>query len=184
MATIGWARISTTEQSLNDQVAKLNEAGCTKIFKGQQSGKSVSNEAKLQELLDYVRDGDTVVVTKLDRLGRSLKVILNLLAQLSEKGVSVKVLDQNIDTGSTDPMQKAMVHLLGLFSELEHSIIVSRLQEGQKAANKFGGRPCKLSDADKAELIKKFNDGISKSKLALEFGVSRATVLDIISKAA
>ncbi len=177
MALVGYARVSTQDQDLTAQLNALEAEGCTKTFHGKQSGKSDDNQKKLEELLDYVRGGDTVVLTKLDRMGRSLNRILITFQQLQDKGVTVKTLDGQVDTSSSDPMKKAFTQLLGLFSELEHSIIVDRLQSGRERTGKKGGKPKSLNDDQIADVRKLFADGVSKSKLAAEFGVSRMTIM-------
>jgi len=180
MSLIGYARVSTQDQDLSAQLEALEGGGCTKVFYGKQSGKSDDNQAKLQELLDYVREGDTVVLTKLDRMGRSLHKILVTIEALSNKGVSVKTLDGQVDTTSDNPMQKAMTQLLGVFAELEHSIIVDRLQSGRERTGRKGGRKKLLSPDQEKKVKKLFSTGSSKSKLSQEFGVSRATIMRVV----
>lgn len=181
MALIGFARVSTLAQELDSQITALNQVGCKKIFQGKHSGKADTNKQALNQLLDYVREGDTVVVTKLDRLGRSLSQVLTTLDSLSEKGVSFRALDQNIDTSKNDdPMAKAMIQLLGMFAELERNFIVTRTQEGKKASGNYGGRPMKLSDREQAEIKKLFASGASKSELSRRFSVSRMTIQRIV----
>ena len=179
---VGYARVSTLEQDLDVQHEKLKEAGCKRIFGGKHSGKAETNKKSLEELLDYVRDGDTVVVTKLDRLGRSLSQVLNVLDALSSRGVRFKAIDQNIDTVNDDPMSKAMVHLLGMFAQMERDFIVSRTTEGKKATGNYGGRPSKLTKEERLEIVKALKAGVSKVKLSEKYGVSRATILNVESK--
>ncbi|WP_435247102.1 recombinase family protein [Vibrio sp. nBUS_14] len=179
MANIGFARVSTQAQELTDQLTRLDEYGCIKIFSGKHSGKADTNKEVLDELLGYVRDGDTVVVTKLDRLGRSLSQVLQVLDQLKEKGVNLVALDQNIDTSNDDPMNTAMVQLLGMFAEMERNFIVSRTQEGKRASGNFGGRKPKLTDDQKKDIKAKLAGGTSKLQLSKEYNVSRGTILNI-----
>ncbi len=146
MSLIGFARVSTQDQDLSAQLELLEKAGCVKIFNGKQSGKSDDNLLKLDNLLDYVREGDTVILTKLDRMGRSLNMILTTIQKLSEMNVSVRTLDGQVDTSSENPMQKAMTQLLGVFAELEHSIIVDRLQTGRERTGRKGGRSRYIDD--------------------------------------
>ena len=181
MSLIGFARVSTQAQDLEHQTQALRDAGCSKIFQGKHSGKAEDNKSALAQLMEYVREGDTVLVTKLDRLGRSLSQVLVTLDQFQAKGVGFKCLDQNIDTTeNNDPMAKAMIHLLGLFAELERNFIVSRTQEGRKATGRLGGRPPKLTDDVKQTVRKKFTAGASKAALSREFGVSRVTIKRIV----
>ncbi|ELA8362077.1 MULTISPECIES: recombinase family protein [Vibrio harveyi group] len=180
MALIGYARVSTADQDLSAQLEALTAAGCQKIFYGKQSGKSDDNKKKLAELLNYVREGDTVVLTKLDRMGRSLNMILATIQQLQEQGVQVKTLDWQVDTTSNNAMQRAMTQLLGVFAELEHSIIVDRLQSGRERTGNKGGRKSAINEAQRKEIKQKLSDGASISALAREYGTSRATIHRII----
>ena len=179
MAYVGWARVSTQEQDLSIQLEKLKNAGCIKVFQGKRSGKSKENEQEQQKLLDYVREGDTVVATKMDRLGRSLTQVLGFIEKLKDKNVELKILDQALDTNLDDPMNKAFVQLLGMFAELEHEFIVSRTQEGRKATGRLGGRPSKLTDKQRSEIVRRLRSGITVSQLAREYDVSRATIIGI-----
>ena len=132
MTKIGYARVSTLKQDLSEQIAALEKFGCTKIFSGKHSGKAEKNEEQLNELLNYIREGDTLVVTKLDRLGRSLSQCLRTLDFLLENKIGFIALNQSIDTTkSKDPMAMAIIHLLGLFAELERNFIVERTQGGK-----------------------------------------------------
>ncbi|EIA1494023.1 recombinase family protein [Vibrio parahaemolyticus] len=180
MSFIGFARVSTQDQNLDAQIEALTEAGCIRIFHGKQSGKSDDNKAKLDELIDYVRDGDVVVITKLDRLGRSLNIILDAITRIQAKGAQVKTLDGQVDTSADDAMRKAMTQLLGVFAELEHSIIVDRLQSGRERTGKKGGRRPLLSDDQKKLAVSRLNSGDSISQIAKDMDVSRATVMRVV----
>lgn len=153
-----------------------------KSISWQAVGKSDDNQAKLDEMLEYARDGDTLVLTKLDRMGRSLNRILSTIEDLQKKGVSVKTLDGQVDTTSNNPMQKAMTQLLGVFAELEHSIIVDRLQSGRERTGRKGGRKRVLSPEQEKKVKKSFSNGASKSTLSQEFGVSRATIMRLVEE--
>lgn len=183
MALIGYARVSTMDQDLTAQIEALVQAGCEKVFHGKQSGKSEDNYKMLSALIDYAREGDVVVLTKLDRLGRSLNSILATISDLQGKGVSVKTLDGQVDTDSDGPMQKAMTQLLGVFAELEHSIIVDRLQSGRERTGRKGGKSKALTGAQVEEIGRLFKHGASKSKLAKQFNVSRATIMRALGPA-
>jgi DNA invertase Pin-like site-specific DNA recombinase len=183
MAKIGYARVSTLKQDLNEQITELKKFGCTKIFSGKHSGKAENNEEQLNELLNYIREGDTVVVTKLDRLGRSLSQCLKMLDFLLENKIGFIALNQSIDTTKRkDPMAMAMIHLLGLFAELERNFIVERTQGGKLAKvesgdlKAIGGRPKKLSQKDEEKLIKDIKKKYSINILAKKYNVSRATI--------
>ncbi|HHR5929649.1 TPA: recombinase family protein [Providencia alcalifaciens] len=183
MAKVGYARVSTLKQDLNEQIAELEKFGCTKIFSGKHSGKPEQNEEQLNELLNYIREGDVVVVTKLDRLGRSLSQCLKVLDMLTENKIGFIALNQGIDTTKRkDPMAMAMIHLLGLFAELERNFIVERTQGGKLAKvesgdlKAIGGRPKKLSEKAEEKLVKDILKGGSINELAKTYEVSRATI--------
>lgn len=183
MAKIGYARVSTTKQDLSEQIAALKKFGCEKIFSGKHSGKAENNEEQLNELLNYIREGDTLVVTKLDRLGRSLSQCLKMLDFLLENKIGFIALNQSIDTTKRkDPMAMAMIHLLGLFAELERNFIVERTQGGKLAkvesgdSSAIGGRPKKLSQKDEERLLKDIKKNYSINILANKYDVSRATI--------
>ncbi len=176
MALVGWARVSTQDQSLEQQVERLEQLQCVKIFASKHSGKAESNEAELDRLIEFVREGDTVVVTKLDRLGRSLSQVLQVVDKLTAKGAKLKALDQPIDTSNDDPMSRAMVQLLGMFAEMERNMIVERTLAGRISSGNWGGRPTKYTEEQAREMIQKMKDGVSDKKIATEYELSRATV--------
>lgn len=183
MAVIGYARVSTLKQDLNEQIVTLKKFGCTKIFSGKYSGKSKQNEDQLNELFNYIREGDIVVVTRLDRLGRSLKQCLKVLDTLTENKIGFIALNQGINTTKRkDPMAMAMIHLLGVFAELERNFIIERTQGGKLAKVEsgdlmaIGGRPKKLSKKTEEKLAKDILKGGSINVLAKKYEVSRATI--------
>lgn len=179
MSLIGFARVSTQQQDLTTQLEKLKAYGCEKIFQGKHSGKAETNKQALADLLEYAREGDTVVVTKLDRLGRSLSQVLVTLDKFKVKGIKLVAIDQGIDTSKDDAMSTAMVQLLGVFAEMERNFIVSRTTEGKEQSGNYGGRPSKLTDKQRKDINKKLKQGFSKVALSKEYGVSRATILNI-----
>ena len=193
MAKIGYARVSTTKQDLSEQITALKKFGCEKIFSGKFSGKDEDletiltrvkqNKVQLDKMLNYVREGDIVVVTKIDRLGRSLIQCLKTLDYFKQNKIGFVALDQGIDTTKRkDPMAMAMIHLLGLFAELERNFIVERTQGGKLAKvesgdlKAIGGRPKKLSQKDEEKLIKDIKKKYSINILAKKYNVSRATI--------
>lgn len=193
MAKIGYARVSTTKQDLSEQITALKKFGCEKIFSGKFSGKDEDletiltrvkqNKVQLDKMLNYVREGDIVVVTKIDRLGRSLIQCLKTLDYFKQNKIGFVALDQGIDTTKRkDPMAMAMIHLLGLFAELERNFIVERTQGGKLAKiesgdlKAIGGRPKKLSQKEEEKLVKDILKGGSINELAKKYEVSRATI--------
>lgn len=151
---IGYARVSTKEQSLNLQKDALKKAGCEKIYSEHISGTN-ANRPQLQEMIQHLRQGDIVLVWKLDRLGRSLRDLVNLISSFQDSGVEFKSLQDNIDT--TTPTGKLAFHLFAALAEFERDIISSRTKAGLDAARargRKGGRPKGLSKKaqDKARL--------------------------------
>jgi DNA invertase Pin-like site-specific DNA recombinase len=142
---IGYARISTHEQTLNLQQDALTKAGCTKIFTDTASGVK-TERIGLEEALNYVRKGDTLVVWRLDRLGRSLPHLISTMTDLEERGIGFKSLTENIDT--TTSGRKLIFHIFGALAEFERNLIRERTQAGLTAARergRTGGRPKALS---------------------------------------
>jgi len=176
---IGFARVSTQEQDLEVQLTKLDSFGCEKIFEGKQSGVSVNNDKKLKELIEFVREGDEVIVTRLDRLGRSLKTILDAIESIHNKGATLNIIDGSLNTNSDNPFSKAMINLCAVFAQLERDLIKARTREGReeaKAKGKHLGRMPALSEKQSKELLKAKLNGESVSALARQYSVSRATV--------
>ena len=172
--------MSTIEQDLTLQLKALKAEGCDEVFYGKQSGISDDNEAKLAELIRYIRKGDVVIVAKLDRLGRSLKSILSAIDEIHAKQVTLRTLDGVIDTSNNSPFAKATVSLIGVFSQLERDLIVSRTSEGRAAAMAMGkrmGRPPKISNEDRINIRKVIaSKKSSVSAQARKYGVSRTTI--------
>ena len=182
MALIGFARVSTQQQDLSEQIQVLKEYGCKKIFSGKHSGKAEKNKAQLDELLDYIREGDVVAVTKLDRLGRSLAQCLNTLELFKNKNIGFVAIQQGIDTRTqNNPMGMALIQLLGIFAELERSFIVERTSEGKRAKiaagnlQAKGGRPPKVTPAIRQKIMKDFESGLSILDVATRYKISKAT---------
>jgi len=184
MALIGYARVSTQEQYLESQVDALKDHGCQKIFSGKQSGNSLDNVKKLEDLLDYIREGDVVCVTKLDRLGRSLKGIMTAIDNIHSKGAALTTLDGVINSADDSPFGKAVLHVIAVFAELNKSLIIKNTAEGRERAIAQGrhmGRPKTISDSDR-EKIRKLVQTKQKSQnqLSKDYGVSRTTIKRIV----
>jgi DNA invertase Pin-like site-specific DNA recombinase len=176
---VGFARVSTQGQELDMQLTKLTEFGCERIFQGKQSGASVKNDEMLKELIDFIRDGDEVIVTRLDRLGRSLKSILNAIEDIHRKGANLKTIDGTLNTSSDNPFSKAMINLCGVFAQLERDLIRSRTAEGRekaKAQGKHLGRLPALSNKQAKDIMEATSRGESISSLAKKYKVSRSTI--------
>jgi len=174
---IGYARVSTAEQNLSAQVDALKAAGAEKIFEEKLSG-SIRNRPVLEKMLEQTRDGDVVVVTKFDRLARSLRNLLDIVEQIKTMGAGFRSIGEDIDT--TTPNGRLVFHLFGSIAEFERERIAERTREGLAAAKRrgrVGGRPSSLS-AEQRQEVRRMRDaeGRSVSELARLFKVSVATI--------
>lgn len=173
---IGYARISTHEQTLDLQKDALEKEGCIKIFTDTASG-AKTERVGLTEALEYVREGDTLIVWRLDRLGRSLKHLIETISQLNERNIGFKSVQENIDT--TTSGGKLVFHLFGSLAEFERDLIRERTMAGLQAARargRKGGRPRVLSKK-KAEMAQAlYNDkNNSIEEICKSLGISRST---------
>lgn len=180
---IGYARVSSTSQDLTNQKSKLLQNGCEKVFSEKISGKNASNREALQQVLEFIREGDSLVITKLDRLARSVVDLGNIANTLNKKGVDLIVLEQDIDTSSASG--KLMFHMIAAFAEFERDLINERCSEGRERAKekgvKFGRKPT-LSKSQIENLKAEFKscEG-SKTALANKYGISRASMYRLVS---
>lgn len=180
---IGYARTSTTDQKagLDAQLRDLKAAGCTKIFKEQLS--SVANRRpELERALEFVREGDLLVVTKLDRLARSVADLVAITEKLKARGVELRILALNLDTST--PTGKLMLNLLGSIAEFERELMLERQREGiakAKAEGKYKGRaPTARSQAEIVLNMKAEGKKVADIQTAL--GISRASVFRILKE--
>lgn len=180
---VGYARVSTKSQSTENQIQRLEQFGCEKVFADQYSGATTDRE-QLQAALEYIRDGDTFVITKLDRLARS-SVDLGKSAELFQrKNVDFVVLDQDINTST--PTGKLMFNMIGAFAEFERDLIQERCREGIEKAKakgvKFGRRP-KLTREQLAALKLEYNIGeLTKADLAKKYQISIPSVYRLVAE--
>ena len=173
---VGYARVSSLGQSLDTQIEKLNAFGCERLFQEKKSGASTSKREAVKAALEFCREGDVLVITKLDRLARSMFDLQGITQELERKKVDLVVLDQKIDT--TTPTGRLTFHLLGAVAEFERDLINERRNEGMEKAKERGvrfGRKPKLSDAEAEELRSAYREGEKPSELMKRFGVSKAT---------
>ena len=171
---VAYARTSTAEQEagLEAQLRDLKSAGAEKIFSEQAS--SMAARAQLTAALDFVREGDVFVITKLDRLARSMGDLMDITRRLEAKGVALRILAMNLDTST--PTGKLMMNVLGSVAQFERELMLERQREGiarAKAAGKYRGRPVTTDQAKIRELVAL---GIPKAKIAKQMGISRETV--------
>lgn len=179
---IGYARVSSYGQKLDVQLERLKSAECEKVFQEKVSGKDATTRKELQAALDYVREGDCFVVTKLDRLARSVQDLVSIAKRLEEAHVDLVVLDQSIDTST--PTGRLMFHMLAAIGEFERELIQERAQEGRVKAREAGiqfGRPSKLTNEQLDRLRQEFNTpGIIKTELASRYGVSKSSLYRLV----
>jgi DNA invertase Pin-like site-specific DNA recombinase len=178
MALIGYARVSTTEQHLHLQQDALTNAGCLKIFTDTISG-TKSERKGLDEALSFIRGGDTLVVWRLDRLGRSLKDLIERITDLHSRNIGFKSLTENIDT--TTSGGKLIFHIFGALAEFERDIITERTNAGLTAARargRQGGRPrSSLSDDRKLQMARQMyeNKATPVRDICKALGIPRST---------
>ena len=173
----GYARVSTDDQTLDAQLDALKEAGAQRIFKEKVSGKT-RERTELSKLLDQLRANDVVVVTKYDRLARSLRDLTEIVEQIREKGAGFRSLGEDIDT--TTPAGRLVFHVFGSIAEFERERLVERTKEGLAAARKrgrVGGRRPVLN-ADQKEAVRRMRDEEKRSlaEIARIFNVSKQTI--------
>jgi DNA invertase Pin-like site-specific DNA recombinase len=175
---IGYARVSTGEQTLALQLDALAQAGCGKVFTETASG-ATADRPVLGQALAYLREGDTLVVWRLDRLGRSLPHLIETVAALRERGVGFRSLTEQVDT--TTPGGKLVFHVFGALAEFERDLIRERTHAGLAAARargRTGGRPPKLADPKRLALARALYEGgqTDIATICRTLGVSRATL--------
>lgn len=181
---IGYARTSTVEQvaGLEAQERALEAAGVEKLFSERVS--SVAKRDQLAAALDYVREGDSVIVTKLDRLARSVEDLVGITKRIREKGAALVVLDMNLDTNT--PTGALMLNLIGSIAQFERELMLQRQREGiskAKADGKYKGRvPTARRKA--AEVAKLKAEGMKAEQIAERLGISRASVFRVLKDAA
>ncbi len=173
---IGYARVSTRDQSLDGQLDALHRAGCERVFSEVASG-ARDDRPVLQETLAYARPGDVLVSLKLDRVARSLQHLTWLVADLNQRRVGLKSLTEEIDTST--PGGKLVFHIFGAIAEFERDLIRERTRVGLDAARKrgrVGGRPVKMTPAKLEAARKLLQSGTSVREIADSLGVSVPTV--------
>jgi DNA invertase Pin-like site-specific DNA recombinase len=177
MTIYGYARVSTNGQDLGSQEAELLGAGCAKVFKEKVSG-AKTDRAELAKVLRRLEPGDVLLVTRLDRLARSTRDLLNILAAIADRKVGFRSLkDAWADT--TTPRGRLMLTVLGGLAEFERELIRARTGEGRKRAKARGvrfGRPAALTPDQRQEVLQRLGNGEAQSDLARSYGVSQATI--------
>ena len=174
MARIGYARVSTVDQDHSSQETKLKAAGCDIIRAEKVSGKSREGRDELATVLDFIRDGDELVVVKLDRLGRSTRDVLNLVHDLEGRGAALTVLEPAFST--KDPTGSILVTVLGMVAEMERKFILERQQTGIRAAKGRGVYKGRKVTAPVDQVREMQAQGYGPSAIAKATGISRTHV--------
>ena len=177
---VGYARVSTNEQDTYLQIDALKAIGCELIYQEKQSG-AKKDRTELQQCLKSLREDDVLIVWKLDRLGRSLQHLIDVVSDLEERKIGFQSLTENIDT--TSPTGKLIFHIFGSLAEFERGLIRERVKAGLEAAKKRGkkfGRPDALNDKAKEMALAMFNGGALKIDIARHFNVTRQTVYSLL----
>lgn len=179
-AKIGYARVSTNDQDTALQVEALKRAGCTIIRPEKTSGTTLRGRTELAAILEFIREGDTLVVTRVDRLARSIADLQVIVRQLTSKGAKLQATEQPIDTSTA--AGKAFLDMLGVFAEFETNLRKERQMEGiarAKAAGVYRGRKPHIN----ADVVKRLRDkGERPSAIARQLGIGRASVYRALSK--
>jgi DNA invertase Pin-like site-specific DNA recombinase len=178
MVDVGYARVSTSDQSLDLQLKAFADAGITKVFSDHGVSGTLASRPELDKALAYLREGDVLVVWKLDRLGRSTKNVLEVIEQLKESRIGFRSITEGLDT--TGPLGAVMITVLSAFNQLERDVIVERTRAGlaaAKAQGRVGGRP-KVMDPKKGNTARTLYESGNHTvaEIATMLGVGTATV--------
>ena len=170
----GYARCSTQSQDLEIQRNALLSAGCEVVREEKVSGSSLKGRSELNTLLEFLRKGDELVVTRIDRLARSMRDLQNIVYELTEKGVHLSVTEQSINTST--PEGKCFLDMLGVFAEFETRLRHERQMEGIKKAKEKGVYKGRKQTLDVAKIKELASEGLMKTEIAKRLGIGRASV--------
>jgi len=182
MSKIGYARVSSTGQSLQVQLEKLKSAGCDKIYREKRSGKTAARP-EFQNCMGYLREGDTLIITRLDRLARSVIHLAQVATRFQQENIDLIVIDQAIDTST--PTGRLMFNMLAAIAEFETDLRSERQVEGIAKAKNNGvkfGRPSKLTENIKHDIYVKRQDGATIGQLAKDFNFGEATIYRVLKE--
>lgn len=176
---VGYARVSTTHQNLESQIEELKRAGAEKIFQEKASGANTNRES-LTRMLDYIREGDVVVCTKIDRIARNTKNLLDMVAFMEQKDVAFRVLNLNLDTAT--PTGKLMMTVLGSVAEFERELQLERQRDGILRAKENGVYKGRQPTAQRksADVLRMVAEGKKKTTIAKELNIGISSVYRII----
>ena len=181
MANYGYARVSTTDQDLSIQEETLKIAGCEIIRSEKVSGSSRAGRQELDTMLQFVRGGDTLTVTRIDRLARSVYDLQGIVRELNDKSVTLRATEQPIDTGTATG--KCFLDMLGVFAEFETNLRRERQMEGIAKAKERGIYKGRKPSIDASEVQQLKADGMGATAIAKQLGIGRASVYRILAEA-
>ena len=173
-ARIGYARTSTVDQNLDAQITALKDAGCGMIRTEQKSGASLEGRPELNNILDFIHSGETLVVTRIDRLARSLSDLQTIVTHLKSKGAHLAATEQPVDTSTATG--KAFFDMLGVFAEFETNLRRERQAEGIAAAKRRGVYRGRTAKIDVLAIQARLAEGLSPTDIARDMGISRGSV--------
>ncbi|HZH52722.1 MAG TPA: recombinase family protein [Microvirga sp.] len=179
MAIYGYARVSTVDQNLTTQIEKLTQAGCTIIREEKASGTSREGRKELDTLLAFLRPGDVLMVTKVDRLARSVGDLQDIVKTIRMKGAELQATDQPIDTSTA--AGKCFLDMLGVFAEFETNLRRERQMEGIAKAKQQGVYKGRKPSIDPAEVRRLHAEGLGASAIAKRLGIGRASVYRVLA---
>jgi DNA invertase Pin-like site-specific DNA recombinase len=179
MTTVGYKRVSSTEQNLDRQ----DLSGCEKVFEEKVSGASKERKA-LKDMMDWVREGDRVLVWSIDRLARDLRDLQDIIAKLTDKGVSISFISEGLSFSAdkNDAFAKLQLQMMGAFAEFERSIIRKRQAEGIAKAKVRGVYKGRKATIDAREIMSLKEQGLGASAIAKHLGIGRASVYRVIQQ--
>lgn len=179
-AIFGYARVSTTDLDLSLQEEALRTAGCETIHSEKKSGTTTQSHSELQTLLGFVRKGDTIVITRIDRLARSVADLAAIVRTLEAKGVALKATDQPVDTSTV--AGRCFLQMLGVFAEFETAIRRERQMEGIAKAKKEGVYKGRKPSIDVTKVQELSSQGMGGTEIARTLGIGRASVYRLLTE--
>src|ERR1700693_5941679 len=181
MTTIGYARVSTTDQDLEIQITALKREGCTTIRSEKRSGTTTQGREELRTVLDFLREGDVLMVTRIDRLARSIGDLQDIVRTLKAKGAILKATEQPIDTGTA--AGKCFLDMLGVFAEFETNLRRERQLEGIAKAKAQGVYKGRKPSIDQAQVGKLKAEGLGATEIAKRLKIGRASLYRVLAAA-
>ena len=181
MTKIGYARVSTTDQDLDVQLAKLEAQGCEIVRSEKVSGASRDGRSELKTVIDFLRPDDELIVTRLDRLGRDTRDVLNIIHEVEQKGAFVTVLDPYVSTRGD--MGHLVITVLGMVAQMERRFIKDRQRDGIERAKRNGVYKGGKRRIDRGAVSQLNQDGMTPTQIAVQLGCSRMQVYRILSDA-